>query len=46
LAPSIAYSEYSIQPSTESTQDCLSSLHTHDYELTPECSFSFRRATP
>jgi len=32
-------------PSTTSTQDCLSSLHSHDYELTPECSFSFRRAS-
>jgi len=29
---------------TPSTQDCLSSLHSHDYKLTPECSFSFRRA--
>ena len=29
-------------PSRASTQDCLSSLHSHDYELTPECSFSFR----
>jgi len=29
-------------PSTASTLDCLSSLHSHDYELTPECSFSFR----
>jgi len=32
-------------PSTASTQDCLSSLHSHDYELTPECSFSFRRTS-
>ena len=32
-------------PNTAYTQDCLSSLHTHDYELTPECSFSFRRAS-
>jgi len=44
LAPSIAYTEYSIQrvqhtPSTASIQDCLSSLHSHDYKLTPECSF-------
>jgi len=48
--PSTAYTEYSIHwvqhtPSTASTQDCLSSLHSHDYELTPECSFSFRRAS-
>jgi len=26
-------------------KDCLSSLHSHDYELTPEWSFSFRRAS-
>jgi len=32
-------------PITASTQDCLSSLHSHDSELTPECSFSFRRAS-
>jgi len=32
-------------PSTASTQDCLSSLHSHHYELTPEWSFSFRRAS-
>jgi len=48
---STAYTEYSIHrvqhtPSTASIQDCLSCLHSHDYELTPECSFSFRRASP
>jgi len=32
-------------PSTASTQDFLSSLHSHDYQLTPECRFSFRRAS-
>jgi len=32
-------------PSTASTQDCLSSCHSHDYELTPECSISFRRVS-
>jgi len=32
-------------PSTASTQDCLSSLHFHHYELTPESSFSFRRTS-
>ena len=32
-------------PSTASTQDCLSYLHSHDYELTPECSFSFQRTS-
>ena len=31
--------------STASTQDRLSSLHSHDYELTPECSFNFQRAS-
>jgi len=31
-------------PSTVSTQDCLSSLHFQDYELKPECRFSFWRA--
>jgi len=50
LTPSTAYIEYNIHrvqhtPSTASTQDCLSSFHSHDYELTPECSFSFRRAS-
>jgi len=48
--PSTAYTEYIIHrvqhtPSTASTHDSLSSLHSHDYELTPECSFSFRRAS-
>jgi len=28
-------------PSTTSSQDRLSSLHSHDYELTPGCSFNF-----
>jgi len=32
-------------PSTASTQDCLSSLHSHQSGLTPECIFSFRRAS-
>jgi hypothetical protein len=50
LTPSTAYIEYNIHrvqhaPSTASTQDCLSSFASHDYELTPECSFSFRRAS-
>jgi len=48
LTPSTAYTEYSIHrvQHTLSTalQDCLSSLHSQDYELTPECSFSFRLA--
>jgi len=46
LTPSTAYTESSMHrvQHTPSTQDCLSSLHSHDYELTPECSFSFRRA--
>jgi len=50
LTLSTAYAEYSIHrvqhsPSTAYTQDCVSSLHSHDYELTPECSFSFRRTS-
>jgi len=48
--PSIAYTKYSIHqvqppPSTASTQDCLSSFHSHDYELTSDCTFSFRCAS-
>ena len=31
-------------PSTASTQDCLSSLYSHNYKLTPECNFNFWRA--
>jgi len=50
LTLSTAHTEYSIHrvkhtQSTASTQDCLSSLHSHDYELTPECRVSFRRAS-
>ena len=48
--PSTAYTAYSTHRvqhtlSTASTQDYLSSLHSHDYQLTPECHFSFRRAS-
>jgi len=32
-------------PSTAYTEYCLSSLHSLDFELTPECSFSFRRTS-
>jgi len=41
------YSIHQVQRtrSTASTRDCLSSLHSPDYELTPECSFSFRCAS-
>jgi len=42
--PSTAYTEYSIQ-AVQHAQDCLSSPHSHDYELTPESSVSFRRAS-
>jgi hypothetical protein len=47
LTPSIAYTEYSIQrvQHTPSIEDCLCSLHFHDYQLTPECSFSFQRGS-
>jgi hypothetical protein len=42
--------EYSIHrvhhtPSTASAEDCLSSVHSHDYVLTAECIISFRRAS-
>ena len=48
--PSTAYTEYRIHwvlhtPCTASTQDCVSFLHSHDYYLTPEYSFSFQRAS-
>jgi len=48
--PSTAFTQYSIHPvrhtpSTASTEDCVFSLYSHDYELTPECSFSFRCAS-
>jgi hypothetical protein len=44
------YIEYCIHrvqypPSTASTQDCLSSRHSHDYKLIPEWSFSFQPAS-
>jgi len=47
---STAYTEYSLHraqltPSTAFTYDCSSSLHSHDYELTPECGCSFRRTS-
>jgi hypothetical protein len=45
-----AYTQYSIHriqhtPNTAYTQDCLTSLHSNDYKLTTECSFSFRCAS-
>jgi hypothetical protein len=48
--PSTAYTKYSIHQvqhiqSRASNLDCLSSIHFHDYRLTPECSFSFWRAS-
>jgi len=49
LTPSTAYTKYSIYrvQHTLSTalKDCLSSLHSQDYELTHECSFRFRGAS-
>jgi len=50
LTPSTAYTEYSIHrvqhtPNTASTQDCLSSVHSHKHELTPECRVSFQCAS-
>jgi hypothetical protein len=32
-------------PYTATFQDCLSSLHSQDYNMTHECSFSFQRAS-
>ena len=48
--PSTAYTEHSIHrvqhtPSTPSTQDWLSSLDAHNYELTPDWGFSLRRTS-
>jgi hypothetical protein len=37
--------DHELTPSTVSTQDCLSSLHAHDYELTSECIFSLQCAS-
>jgi hypothetical protein len=47
---STVYPQYSIHSvqyilSTPSTQDFLSSLHSHNYQLTPEWSFSFQHAS-
>jgi len=45
--PNTAYTEHSMREvqhslSTASTHHCLSSLYSHDHELTPECSYSFQ----
>jgi len=40
--PSRALHPVQHTPSTASTQGGVSSYHSHDYESTPECSFSFR----
>jgi len=45
LTPSTAYTESTAYTNTASTQDWLSSLHSHNYELTPEGTFSFRSAS-
>jgi hypothetical protein len=47
---STAYTVHSLHrvqhtPRTASSLDGLSFLHSHEYELTPECTFSFRRAS-
>jgi len=42
--PKQAYAKYSIHR-VQHTQPYLASLHSHDYELTTECSFSFQRAS-
>jgi len=51
LTPSAAYTERSIcrvqhTPSTAYTYDCLLSLYSHDFELTPEFSFILRHTSP
>jgi len=46
--PSLSISpchDYELTLSTAYTYDCLSSLHSHDFELTPECIFSFQRTS-
>ena len=50
LTPSTAYCDHSIHRvqytlNTASSQDCFSSLQSHDYKLTPQCSFSCQRAS-
>jgi len=47
---STAYTEYCVHcvqhpPGAASTQGRFSLLHSDDYELTPECSFSFQHAS-
>jgi len=51
ITPNTAYIEYNIHrvlhtPSPASTQDCLSFFHSHNYELTTECSFSYPACHP
>jgi len=36
---------HEITPSAAYTYDCLSSIHSLDFELTTECSFSFQRTS-
>jgi len=43
--PSTAHTEVQHTPSTASTQDCLSSLYSHDDELTPGCRLRFWHAS-
>jgi hypothetical protein len=42
---STCHDDHELTPSTASTPECLFSLHSHDYELAPECRFSFRHAS-
>jgi len=37
--------DHELTPSTASTQECLSSLNSDNYELTTECRFRFRSAS-
>jgi len=45
LTPSTSIHRVQQTPSTAYTQQWVSSLRSHDYELTPEYTFSFRRAS-
>jgi hypothetical protein len=47
LTPSTAYTESTADTKSAAsrTHDCQSSLHSQDYELTPECSFTFQCAS-
>ena len=39
------FHHHELTPSAEYTEDCLSSHHSLDFDLTPECSFNSRRTS-